>query len=301
VTSLSVTGLSVVVANGSSHGAPAGACAEALAAELDPGSDEVVWVAPGHGRPPAVPRLQVAHVAAPAGASRGDCYGLGLDRARGPVVVLTDTATVVAPGWRAALMTALADGADVVGGPVLPGAIPDGDRRGWAGFLVQYGPHAVPPYRSAAGDVAANNVAYRRHLLRPTSGEGGGGPVWKAELNAGLARRGVRPVLATGMRVTVARPYRWADLSAGQTAAGRLYGTLRSEGWSLPRRLAAAAAGAGLPALLLARLWRTVAPDPALRRHLVASFPMVAAALGAWSVGEARGYLRRDGTGEGVW
>ena len=283
--------LSVVVANRDAPRDGRGAAA-ALARELHPG-DEVLWVdRTGAGAPAELAGARV--VEAPGGADRGTCYGLGLAVAGNPFVAFTDSRTVVGAGWRPAAVAALDAGATFVGGPVI--ASEPRSRRGWAGFFVDYGPHAVAPYTSASGDISGNNVAYRRDALPDD-----GAPVWKHAVDARLHEAGIRPVVIEGMTVTVERDYGWSDLGPARVGAGALYARQRASGWPARRRWLAAVGCAVLPALATARLGRRVRADAHLRPAFVRASPLVVAALVAWSIGEARGYLRPGQEAPGVW
>jgi hypothetical protein len=276
--------LSVVVANAARSGEAVVPALEGLAREARDADVEVLWVDRAGLRPEAPSRRFVRVDAAPED-GRGELYARGLAAARAPVVAFTDSETVLLPGWRRALEEAVAAGAAVVGGPVLPGAR---TARAWAGFLVDYAAHAVPPYRSASGDVSGNNVAYRAAVLAEVLD----GPVWKSLVNARLAARGVRPVVAEGMRVEARRRYSWRALTWDRVGHGRQYALWRAAGWSRRQRIAWGLACPLVAGVLAMRLARTVARHPTLRRPPVRSAPLVALALGCWSVGEAAGYLR---------
>lgn len=287
--------LSVVMIN--RHGDPTMTreAVEALGRELLP-DDEVVWVDRTEAGPPHDARTAEARwreVLAEPTASRGRCYALGLAAASGPLVAFTDSTTIVQGGWRAAAFDAVSS-CPVVGGPVLPSE--PKSRRDWAGFLVDYAAHAVPPYRSATGDVSGNNVAYRRESLPSDAAE-----LWKSQVNAGLAGRGVGACAVAGMCVRSARPYTWGDLVLGRARSGALYGTQRCLTWSRPRRLAAATGCLVLPAVAVGRTGRLLAHDRKLATRLAASLPVVLVAQIAWAIGEATGYLSRRGEGTDVW
>jgi hypothetical protein len=267
--------------------------ATALVDELDPSADQVIWVDQA-GLDPPFQWPSMMPVGAPSGASRGLSYRLGLSAACHQLVAFTDSSTAVQPGWRASALEALDSGAGVVGGPVLPST--PRSMASWAGFIVDYGPHAVAPYTSATGDVSGNNVAYRRELLPP-----GDRPLWKHDVSVGLRAAAVHPTLATGMRVVAHREYRWHDLALARVPSGALYATGRSATWSLPRRLMAALGSAGLPPLTVSRLWVRLSRQPELRSRLLASLPGVVLAAVSWSVGEASGYILRRGAGSHVW
>ena len=282
--------LSIVVADAATDPAAAVRCLDALTAEVA-GEDEVIWVRSDGRAPPGV-RAGVTP-----GSSRGSFYGAGLSDARQPFVAFTDASTAPLPGWRAAAVAALDGGASVVGGPVLPhGAC---SATCFAGFVAEYGPHAVPPFLSAGGDVAANNVAYERRVLVDVVGEGG--DVWKSLVNGRLAARGYRPVVADGMRVESVKHYGWRDVTATRVAHGRLYGSQRAATWSVPRRWATATAAVAVPALAFCRLRSAMRRDEALRRRFTSSAPLVLVAVTAWALGESVGYVSGTGSADGVF
>lgn len=284
--------MSVVVANRSDAPADVERAVSSLWRELLDG-DEVIWV-DGAGLSPQLPAVR--RVRAGGAHGRGRMYGLGLQQATHDLVAFTDSVTELGTGWRTAAGEALAAGARVVGGPVIPTRA---DPVSTAGFLVEYGAHAVAPYTSATGDVAANNVAYQRSALARVVAPGA--PVWKHAVNHGLAALGWHPVAAPGMVVASTKRYGWRDLGPVRAAHGRLYAQQRSVSWSARRRVAATLACAGLPVLALARLASTVRDHPELRRSFTRSVPLVALALTAWSAGEAWGYVAGGGGGNDVF
>ena len=265
-------------------------CADALAAELT-SADQIVWVGP-RPAPRGIGTLVVADKRA-----RGELYRAGLDAADNRWVAFTDTSTVVLPGWRQAAVARLAAGAAVVGGPVVPRSTTP--ARNFAGFVVEYGPHATPPYSSATGDVSANNVAYDRGALEDVLEADE--PVWKSVVDARLAAAGHPPVVEPAMRVLSTKRYRWGDLLAERARHGRLYGAQRATAISAPARAARVLATAALPPLAYARLARRLVADQALRRPFVTASPMVVVALSAWSYGEAVGLATARGPGRDVF
>lgn len=281
---MSAAGLSVVVANATSDGRAVAPAVAALAREFGDDGAQIVWVDRA-GLVPEPPAQRFDVISAPADASRGDLYGLGLGRATGDVVAFTDSTTELLPGWRDAIESAFAGGARVIGGPVVP-ATPR-SLRSWAGFLMEYVPHAVAPYTSATGDVSGNNVAYAASLLEDFRA----GPVWKNVVNGRLSERGIRPTVVHGMRVSVRKSYGWRALSWDRIGHGRQFAIQRSATWTVTRRVAWALAAPLLPFVLFARLAAAAGRDATLRRKFVASAPAVLAAALCWSVGEAAGYL----------
>lgn len=248
--------------------------------------DQVVWV-DAAGRSAALGRPALTNLEAPPGSSRGGLYRRGLDESHHDVVAFTDSATVLLAGWRAAALDGLV-GRGVAGGPVLPpkGRVP---VRCVAGFLVEYGVHAVPPFTSAAGDVSANNVVYDRSLLESVLNPSE--PVWKSEVNRRLARRGMLPALVGDMRVMSTKRYQWRDIGPSRVAHGRLYGAQRATAWRPARRALRAAGCVALPVIAYGRLAARLARQPGMRLPLARATPLVLLAQTAWCLGEAMGYL----------
>lgn len=278
---LSSDSLSIVVAGiGGGHEDLAN-FGHAIERELRAG-DEVIWTGPVD--PPN--GLRVERIAPSADGGRGDLYGHGLAVARNPHVAFTDSKSVLRVGWRCAVDLALSHAAGV-GGPVLPGV--SMSTRSWAGFFVEYGPHASPPYLSRRGDVAANNVAFRRADLLAVVASGG--PVWKSEVSARMHDRGMTITVEQDMAVTVTKDCEWSDLTTSRLAHGRLHGAQQARQKSVLGRLVAAAGCAVLPPVAYCRLLRVVFSDERLRREFIVATPLVGVALVAWSIGEAIGYV----------
>ncbi len=270
--------LSIVVAG--IGGSDLAGFGSAIERELRAG-DEVIWTGPID--PPST--LSVVRVSPSSDDGRGDLYGHGLVAARNPYVAFTDSSTVLQAGWRSAVDTGLG-GAAGVGGPVLPGA--PMSARSWAGFFVEYGPHAASPYLSQRGDVAANNVAFRRADLLAVVAMGD--PVWKTEVSARMRDRGMAIVVEPEMAVTVTKKCGWRDLTTSRLAHGRLYGAQQARTKSVLARLVAAVCCGVLPPVAYYRLVRVVLSDERLRREFIAATPLAGVAVVAWSIGEAIGY-----------
>ena len=281
-----MTPLSIVVAT--SDGGPGPErCAAALARELCDG-DEVVWTGPRD--PPGW--LRPVRRAAPQFAPRGHLYGAGLAASRHDHVAFTDSNTEVGVGWRSGVSSGLDDHV-VVGGPVFPGE--QRSLRSWAGFFVEYGPHATRPFRSATGDVSANNVAYRRgDLMAALSSDG---HVWKSAVNERLRALGIEPGIVDAMAATSAKEYGWRALSLERVGHGRLFGAQQAMGATHAHRIMASVRCSVLPFVAYMRLAARMLQSARLRRPFVLATPLICVALVAWSAGEASGYATgRKGT-----
>jgi hypothetical protein len=252
--------------------------------------DRIAWIS-DRSVPEATAAESAWQVAA-SGLSRGELYGLGLTWASTTtceIVAFTDSGTRLEPGWRDALEDALTGGADVVGGPVVPGwvsARPGRNLTSWAGFLAEYAPHAAPPYVSATGDFSANNVAYRLPLVSHLEGH----ELWKSVIDRSLRDAGCRLVLEEAMLAASIRPYSRRDLTRARAAAGRLHGCQAGATMSIGRRVLRVGACAVLPLVRLARVARAVRGDAALSRAWRRALLGLVVAEVAWSIGEAAGY-----------
>jgi hypothetical protein len=278
--------LAVVVADADPGSSDATATMAALRRELGP-DDQVVWVERGESRTRLdLGAVRVERLAAPSESGRGELYGIGLPRVETTIVAFTDAATVVLPGWRNAVMRAFEpESVGVVGGPVVP------PHRlgpaGRAGFLLEYGPHAVAPFRSASGDLTANNIAYRAEVVRSCTDAA----VWKTVVNDTLTQRGVELVVVPEMRVEVTDHYDLRWLLGGRTRAGRLYGSHIAPAMGRGARVVRALGRVALPPVMVSRAVRVARREPALRAGLGAAIPVLVLSSVAWSAGEAAGVL----------
>ena len=289
------TEVSVVVVNVEGDPTLTQATLEGLARELTR-HDQVVWVdRTGSQHSIDVGDACVDVVVTHSGSGRGELSALGFERADGSIVAFTDSTTVPLSGWRRALIDAFADDhVRVAGGPVLP-AVPL-DRRSRAAFIVEYAPHATAPFRNAAGDLSANNIAYRSDVLRGFEG----GSLWKTEVNQRLLRAGVKLVVVPGMRVAVTSHHDCRWLVVDRFGAGRLYGSQAARRAGPATRGLRVAASVPLPFLLLARAVRPARRIPELRTALLVALPDVLLASLAWSAGEAVGWATAQPPKQGV-
>jgi len=100
---------------------------------------------------------------APRGTSVFRLRVLGIDQARGRLVVLTEDHCTAAPGWLDALRASHGEGRAIVGGPV------DNGRRvrayDWALYLCEYAAQMPPLRDGPARALSGVNVSYPHDLL----------------------------------------------------------------------------------------------------------------------------------------
>lgn len=281
--------ISVIVASFSGE-ATLVRCLESLADQA--GSAEVI--VPTTAPAEAVGRLEarfpgVTFLASPAGASVFRLRTLGVARARGRTVVLTEDHCTASPRWLAALSAASQAGHPVVGGPVENGL----DRRvyDWALFFCEYAAFLPPQPEGPAAVVSGINVAYHRSALLQCR------PAWSEafhenEVHDALAAAGVR-LHRAGQAVVASHLAMSLREAMGHLFGGaRHYGGYRKSRASGAARGLLALAAPAVPAVLLWRIVRVVATRrPSRLVTLTLGLPYLACLLAAWTAGEALGYL----------
>ena len=240
----------------------------------------------GH-RYPTVKFLQ-----GPPGASVFALRALGVARATGRIVALTEDHCTVCSGWLAALMAGHEKGHGIVGGPV-----DNGLTRGaynWALYFSEYGVYMPPQPEGPARVVSGLNVAYERELLRSCQ------ETWRDafrenEVHDVLGAGGEGPhipYMSPDALVYSHLGMGFAEAMRHLFGGGRHFGAYRRLRAAPIKKMFWALASPGVPLVLLARIVRRVVRcDPRRLWPLVTCTPFLIALLGAWSLGEAVGYV----------
>jgi hypothetical protein len=211
----------------------------------------------------------------------------GVLRARGRLVAILEDHGRVAHDWAARVLEAHRGPWGAVGGAVENGR--DG-LVNWAVYFCEYAPYMGPVVEGIADDLPGNNIAYKRsHLLRHADALEEG--KWESWINDRLRADGV-PIVSTGaMVVHHIKPFRLGYFLVQRFHFARSYAGMRRGDQSPARRLAYGLGSLALPALLMARVVKTVLKK---RRHLgrfVLAAPLVALFLTVGACGEMIGYL----------
>jgi len=211
----------------------------------------------------------------------------------GDAVAVIEDHVIVPDGWARALVAALNDGHDVVGGAVENAATET--LLDWAAFLCEYS-HCVPPL--PAGPVAwltGNNVAYRRVLLEQCRDVLGAGR-WENVLHDALRARGVELVCRPEIVVGHKKHYTFGEYLTQRYLYARSFAGARVASEPLTKRLAYGVAAFGLAPVLY---WRIVTRVLKKGRHtdrLWPSLPLLVPFVLSWAWGEVVGYWRGPGT-----
>jgi hypothetical protein len=211
----------------------------------------------------------------------------GVQRARGNLVAILEDHARVDRGWASALFQAHRGPWGAVGGPVENGK---GGVVNWAVYFCEYAPYMAPVSEGEAADLPGNNIAYKRpHLLRHARVLDEG--KWESWLNDRLRADGVPTASTNAMVVAHIKPFRLGYFLIQRFHFARSYAGMRRVDQSWAKRLVYGLGSVALPALLTARVARTVL---AKRRRLgtfLAVSPLVVLFLTVGAVGEMVGYL----------
>jgi hypothetical protein len=215
----------------------------------------------------------------------------GLAAATGDLVAILEDRGVPRPDWARAVVAEHAR----LPHAVIGGAIENGrhSRLHWAVYFCDFGRYHLPFQDGPREYVSDVNICYKRRALDQTR------HLWseryhETTVHWALARSGETLYLSSAFAVDQMRD----GLTLGRVLAerldwGRLFAYTRARELSRGKSLQLAALSPLLPALLLIRHVRQQRARPLTFGRLIGALPVMALLLGAWSVGELRGYVTR--------
>ena len=213
----------------------------------------------------------------------------GLAAVTGDVVAILEDRGVPRPDWA----VRLAGLHERLPHAVIGGAIENGRARAvnWAVYFCDFGRYHLPFADGPREWVSDVNIGYKRRALEQTR------ELWRdryheTTVHWALQRAGETLWLAADPVVDQMRDILgWTGLISERFAWGRLFAYTRAREMSIGRRLMFAAVSPLLPLLLIARHARVQAGKRRTFGTFLRVSPIVFVLLGAWSVGEAAGYL----------
>jgi glycosyltransferase involved in cell wall biosynthesis len=212
---------------------------------------------------------------------------MGVCRARGKVVAILEDHGRVSPEWAASILQAHKGPWAAVGGAVENG------RQGiinWAVFFCEYTPYMKPVPEGEASDLPGNNIAYKRpHLLRHAHVLAMG--KWESWINDRLRADGVQLASTNSVVVHHIKSFRLGYFVVQRFHFARSYAGMRRVDQTPLQRLIYSVGSLALPALLMARVTRTVARKRRNVGAFVLASPFVALFLTVGAFGEMIGYL----------
>src|SRR5208337_1582035 len=275
-------------------------CLEALRQQIDPPSMEVLVTC--DARLPGIKELEqkfpeVGFIAVeklrtvrsgPSREHHDELRGIGIRRARGPLVALIEDVGRPDPRWSAALVREHAQPYAAIGGAMENGI----DRPiNWAVYFGDFGRYQNPVPRGPSVYVSDANVCYKREALEHVA-DAWAGAYNEARVNAGLAERGELLALSPDVIVYQHR----LDLRMGAVLLeryvwGRSYAAVRVANVEMSRRAVLAMLCPLLPFVLLLRQLRNVLRTKRNRAAFVRALPLTAVLDMVWSYGELVGYV----------
>lgn len=230
----------------------------------------------------------------PEGAGIPRLRATGMSAATGDIVALTEDHCVAAPDWLERLLAAQGrSDTDVVGGSM------DNARRDrsvdWAAYFSEYGFFAENG--GSVGEqplLTGANVAYSRKVVDQIAAEAGAGE-WENVLHARLLEQGRALAFVPEAAIYQNKRYGFRAFCRDRFEHGRDYARRRLSLEPGHRRWLYLFGSAALPFVLTLRVARVIGAGQ--RLAFLRALPLTFTFLGAWSFGEAVGYLRGPAPG----
>jgi hypothetical protein len=222
----------------------------------------------------------------PAGTLAPLLWAAGLEQSTGRVVAFSTGHCLVSPGWAAALLRAIDEGATGAGGPLViaQGTTP----LDWAVFYLRYAgfmPHVLGAGRTER-ELAGDNAAYRRDALDRHAATFANG-VWEVDFHRLVRADGGWLSVAPDAVAKFARSFSPGTILRQRFAHGRHSGARRVRG-RIRSAWQVVLAAPLVPFILVARAATYAAGGPSSWRLAVA-LPWFLMLATAWAAGEAFG------------
>lgn len=228
-------------------------------------------------------------------AERGAAAARGIACATAPVVGLIEDHSFPEPAWAEALIRAHA-GPWAGVGPAVANANPT-SALSWVNFFLAYGAFSPPQQSGTRTLIPWHNSSYKRELIKPYAHRLGELLSWEGALQHELCSGGHRLYLEPLAQTHHANITAFRSTIGLNLQRGRLMGALRveHEGWSRWRRWIYAVAFPLYPVMQFRFVLPGLLRQPMSTVMRVKTLCMLAPALFAMAVGEARGILSGAG------
>lgn len=231
---------------------------------------------------------EVVLISAPANTTITILRSMGIKRASGSIIVVTEDHCVPALNWIATIERRMQGGCSVVGGPVENA--PGHRVRDWAAFLMEYAGAIGPAVDGPVGGLPGNNVAYKRELVSGLC-DVLESDRWESFYHSQLVERGVVLTSEPSMIVYHKRPFDFWYFISQRFHFCRSFAGMRRQSFSMGQRLKYGFGSVLLPPLLWLRGLRTLMAKKRYVGLYLFCSPMIAVYLIAGAWGEMVGYF----------
>ena len=210
----------------------------------------------------------------------------GIHSSSGRVVALTTAQFRVSRGWAAAVLSSLEGGASAVGGPITLAR--EASSLDAAVFFLRYSAFIGFTETTKVTDIAGDNAAYRRDRIPDGLWSRSSG-FWELDVNREIVKLGGSILWNDDMSAEFSSSFPLETLLKHRFEHGRLFGKARVSRGERP--VAIALKAPLVPAAMMARAARKIAPRREYRSRFATAMPALFAMATAWATGEAAGAL----------
>lgn len=218
-------------------------------------------------------------------------WGIGIQRARAPIVAITTAHCIPSEHWITSILNAVNTQPQYAGygGAILPPG--NGSPKDWAVYFSRYSAFMPPIAPGTAAEIAGDNAAYRKTALdqcwkQPEQG------FWETLFHHELRQQSEMLYLSSTIEVRLGNRNHFWHFFQARLRHGYHYGSTRPETSGLGRLVRIVAAPVLMPFLVLRIGLRVAKQRPDWIPIYVLALPWLVMFLSAWSIGEVRGYLR---------
>ncbi len=264
-------------------------CAAALEAQTGPAPEIIAverlgaeFVAKVKDRFPQATIISVA-----ADATIPQMRKMGMRASQAPAIGVIEDHVIVPPDWTEKMLAELANGSDVVAGPLVNHATET--LVDWAAFLCEYSA-ILPPLNDGPSDwLPGNNTVYKAESFAPYDHMLDAGK-WENYFHDQMKADGcvltMRNDIVSGHKMH----YTFGLYFAQRYLYSRSFAGARVRGEPLPKRLMMGAMAFALPPVVYYRVVKNVLDKGKHKPELMRSLPMLVPFALSWGAGEVAGY-----------
>ncbi|CAN5596462.1 hypothetical protein BH10CYA1_BH10CYA1_10780 [soil metagenome] len=231
------------------------------------------------------PNLKI--VEHPTSGSIPSLHGIGVAQSSGSLIAITEAHTTFDANWiDTAISVSRASSDAAIGGAVQPGK--KLSSVDFALYLCDYTQFALPLETGLSDDLPGNNIVFKRKVIdqylsgKELSKDG----FWKTFFCHELIEKGERLSRDSRLVAYYNRHLSLNDVIERRYHHGRCFGAMRSVDFDASKKTLYMASCAGLPLILMVRLFKKVSKKPSLVGRFFRVYPICKLIICAWVAGE---------------